>query len=142
MASTTNRRWSAQSPENLSTLVLLESLNLKSNLISTVEDIEELSEESMVTMRIQVQLYISRGHQTINESFLNMEQHMESLQPDSRACKTPPLDFWITEKDIAQLSKDSSGTDVDSLIDQSKAYSAPTHDAAEMAWAHQYLPSK
>jgi hypothetical protein len=64
------------------------------------------------------------GHQMINDSFRTMEQHMDSLQPDSRACKTPPLDFWITEKDIALLSKDSSGTDVDSLIDQSKAYSA------------------
>jgi hypothetical protein len=60
----------------------------------------------------------------INDSFRSMEQHMDTLQPDSRACKTPPLDFWITEKDIALLSKDSSGTDVDSLIDQSKAYSA------------------
>jgi hypothetical protein len=30
--------------ENLSTLVLLESLNLKSNLISAVEDFEELVE--------------------------------------------------------------------------------------------------
>ncbi len=47
---------------------------------------------------------------------------MEALQPDPRACKTPPLEFWITEKELAKMSKDTG--DIVTVISNSKSYSA------------------
>ncbi len=48
---------------------------------------------------------------------------MESLKPDARACKTPPLEPWITEKDLAKAGGKQENSDVDSIISGSRAFS-------------------
>ncbi len=56
----------------------------------------------------------------ISESFLSIEEHMGNLQPEARACKTPPLEHWILDKDTAVAHKNFD--DVDSLIAASKVF--------------------
>ena len=65
---------------------------------------------------------IDGGHLAINDSFQTIENHMESLKADPNACITPPIEPWISEKDVAMGRKDLS--DFDLLISSSKVLSA------------------
>lgn len=65
---------------------------------------------------------IDGGHLAINDSFQTIENHMESLKADPNACVTPPIEPWITEKDVALGRKDPG--DFEAIVNSSKAFGA------------------